>query len=491
MSPDVDPSSWEKRAVWTPRSAGVVASCRPQRDPGSGEVICEVAEAAPEEVKTWVTRVAEGYWDSGLWPLAQRREWLARLADFVEASAESLGRLDSRCTGKLLSEGVRTARSGATLLRYFAGILDEGVFHRALNSVGPSVSQWVDRLPVGVIACILPWNYPVSQACARVAMLLASGNAVILKGSELAQPPLVALAELAEQARIPEFALSVVTGGPGAGATLVGHPDVDGICFTGGVPTGIRVAAESSVSLKRTVLELGGKTPDIVLVDADLGSAVEGLIAASFRNQGQVCSAAANIFVERPRYEEFVDALAKRTERLKVGYQLAPDTDLGPVISEEAKVRIETMIQDAISSGATVLARSGGGSDLPRRGYYVPATLLADVPSTCRLASEETFGPVTVVAPFDDLEEVVHGVNASEYGLAAGVWGGYDGRATHLAQQLRAGVIWLNCHGPIPPNAPWGGFRLSGLGRLYGLDGLLAFTEARATYELTAGVSKQ
>jgi betaine-aldehyde dehydrogenase len=271
----------------------------------------------------------------------------------------------------------------------------------------------------------------------------------------------------------------VVTGGPEVGQALVDHPAVDGVCFTGGVPTGLDVARRAATSLKRIVLELGGKTPNIVCADADFDAAVAGVVGAAFRNQGQVCSAGSLLYVERPLYDRFVEAVVERAAQLRLGHQLDPASDMGPVISAAAVDRIDAMVEAARAAGATVRC---GGARPAAAGSFYPATVLADVPADARAAREEIFGPVLVAAPFDDEADVIARTNAGEFGLAAAAWTQDAERAERIRAALRVGIVWINAHGPIPRNAPWGGFRLSGLGRLYGDDGLLAFTEARSSY---------
>jgi acyl-CoA reductase-like NAD-dependent aldehyde dehydrogenase len=471
---------WSGRDRWRPEAAqGDGAGWRPQLDPALDAPFTYVLDMTPEQAAAHVARMHSEYRRAGGLAPAERAELMRRMADLVTESARDLGELDSLCTGKLHSEGERTATGGAALLRYYADRLDESPFTSEPEPVAAGVRQLIEYVPLGMVACILPWNYPLSQACARMAMLMASGNAAVFKGSELAQPPMLALEELAREAGWPAWAYSVVTGGPAVGQAIAEADEVRGICFTGGVGAGLAVAGGAASTLKRTVLELGGKTPNIVCADADFDAAVAGVSAAAFRNQGQVCSAGSLLYVERPLFQRFVEAVAERAKGLRLGHQLDPQSQMGPVISAASLARIEQVVAEARAAGATVLA---GGERPEAPGHFYPATVLADVPSGVAVADDEVFGPVLVAAPFDDEQEIIDRTNASPFGLAAAVWTRDLERAERIRSALEVGIVWVNVHGPIPRNAPWGGFRLSGLGRLYGDEGLRAFTEARSSY---------
>ncbi len=476
------PRGWLRASRWSPLHAPATqGGSRPQLDPGSGEVIGHVAEMTAAEVGRHLSAVRQAYDAGGTPSPAQRASYLSVLADRVDAAAQELGTLDSLCTGKIRSEGIRTVRGGAALLRYYAGLAADWSFRQYAEPVADNVEQLVDRIPVGLVACILPWNFPVSQACARLGMLLASGNATVLKGSELASPPLLALEQLAADAGIPPSLFSVITGAADAGRELTQSPLVDGVCFTGGIPTGIAVATAAMATLKRVVLELGGKSPNIVFADAPAQAALTAAVAAAFRNQGEVCSAGSLLLVERSIHDDFVAALATRAAALRIGHQLDESTELGPLVSRDQLQRVERLVDDGRAAGAVV--KAGGRRPEPRTGgYFYQPTVLTDVPDSTAAGTEEIFGPVVVTAPFSSEDEVIARANSSKYGLAAAIWTADAERAARLRDAIRAGIVWTNVHGPIPRNCPWGGFRYSGLGRLYGSDGLLAFTEARTSY---------
>lgn len=475
---------WSSRDSWKPRTTDATDSVwRDQIDPGSGKVLARVRDMAPLAIEEHVGRIRSHYEAAGEVSTAERAGLLKEVAAAVDASAEDLGEIDALCTGKRLADSTATARAGATVLRYYADLLDGDPFSEAPDPIQAGSRQFVDRVPVGLAACVLPWNFPLSQGCARLAMLYASGNAGIFKGSELAQPPLLALEEVVLDAGLPDWAFSVVTGGPEAGQALTEADEVDAICFTGGVPTGIAVARTAMSELKRVVLELGGKTPFVVFADADLDAALEVGLKAAFNFQGQACNAGSLLMVQAEIFDQFVERLAGQANELQIGHQLAEDTEIGPMISAAQRERVAGMVDAAVSAGARLHA--GGEAVAGNDGFYYRPTILSSVPDAVEAATDEVFGPAVIAYPFEHESEIVQRVNGSPFGLAATIWTQDRDRANRMRRALRTGQLYINSHGQIPPNVPWGGFRLSGLGRLYGLDGLYAFTEARSTFEMT------
>jgi acyl-CoA reductase-like NAD-dependent aldehyde dehydrogenase len=476
---------WSSRRQWRPDGdgGGGARRWRTQLDPGTGKPFAEVLDLTPAEATVRLEQIRASYRPDRLPSAAERAELLLTMARLVEDHADDLGELDALCTGKLRSHATGTAQAGAAILRYYAGLLDEDTYSAELPSEQPGARQFVDRLPVGLAACILPWNVPLSQGCARLAMLFAAGCAGVFKGSELAQPPLLALAELASEAGLPPWAFSVLTGGPEIGQLLTESPLVDAICFTGGISTGIAVAQAAARSLKRVILELGGKTPFVVFADADLDSALYVALSAGFGFQGQACNAGSLLMVEESVYPDFAARFAAQAAGLRIGYQLDTDTEVGPMISAAQRTRVGSLVDAALTSGARLRA-GGSATAVDSGGFFYRPTVLSDVPAGTPMATDEIFGPVVSVRSFTTEDEVISTVNNSPYGLAATVWTTSEERVDRMRASLRTGQLYVNTHGQVPRNTPWGGFRLSGMGRLYGRDGLFAFTEARQTYEL-------
>jgi betaine-aldehyde dehydrogenase len=479
---------WSDRAQWRPAGAGHDgrhggARWREQLDPGTGQPFSRVLDLDAGQAMEQVQRVHAAYRPDALPPVAERASLLSAMAAAVERNADDLGELDALCTGKLRGHAVATAQAGAAILRYYAQLLDPDPYSAVPEPDQPGARQVVDRVPVGIAACILPWNFPLSQGCARLAMLLAAGSAGVFKGSELAQPPLLALEELAREAEVPEWAFSVVTGGPDVGQALVESPLIDAVCFTGGIAAGLAVAQTAARSLKRVILELGGKTPFAVFADADLDAALEVALQAGFGFQGQACNAGSLLLVQESAYAGFLERLSSRAASLRIGYQLAESTQIGPLVSAGQRSRVAALIDDAVQAGARLHA-GGRPADGHGAGFFYQPTVLSQVPPSAALATDELFGPAVTVRPFTDEAEVVHCVNDSRYGLAATIWTSDARRAERLRTALRTGQLYVNTHGQVARNAPWGGFRQSGLGRIYGRDGLYAFTEARHTYAL-------
>ena len=471
---------WSTRPQWQADSGGA-GGWRPQLDPGTGQPFTEVLELDAVQASAQLDQIRASYHPDRLPSIAERAELLLAMSALVERHADDLGELDALCTGKLRAHATGTAQAGAAILKYYADLLAADTYTAELPADQPGARQFVDRLPVGLAACILPWNFPLSQGCARLAMLFAAGCAGVFKGSELAQPPLLALAELAAEAGLPPWAFSVVTGGPDIGRVLTQSPLVDAICFTGGISTGIAVAEAAARTLKRVILELGGKTPFVVFADADLDAAMDVALSAGFGFQGQACVAGSLLLVDEAIHQDFAAAFAARAAELKIGHQLDAGTEIGPMISAQQRSRVGSLVDAALASGARL--RSGGaaaGSD----GFFYQPTVLSDVPGDAELASEEVFGPVVNLRSFAAEDEVIRCVNDSRYGLAATVWTSSADRVDRMRATLRTGQLYVNTHGQVPRNTPWGGFRHSGIGRLYGRDGLFAFTEARQTYQL-------
>ena len=443
-------------------------------NPATEEVIAEVAEARAADIDRAVAAARAAFRD-GRWRRMnphKRSRLLWKLADLVDAHADELGLLETRDNGKPYFEARRIDVPGvAQTLRYYAGLADK-VQGDTIPVPGPFLNYTL-REPLGVVGAIIPWNFPLSMAAWKVAPALACGNTVVLKPAE--QTPLTALrfGELAAEAGFPPGVLNVVPGfGETAGAALVRHPGVDTISFTGSTEVGRIIMREAAATLKKVSLELGGKSPNVVFADADLGVAVKGASMGVFYGKGEVCAAGSRILVERAVHEEFVEGLKGLAAKATVGDPMAPTTRLGAIVSEEQLDRVMGYVEAGRQDGAKLVA-GGERVKVDGRGNFVTATVFSDVDPGMTIAREEIFGPVAAVIPFDDVEDAVAKANDSLYGLAAGVWTRDIGKAHRLAQEIDAGTVWVNTYNQYAPGSPFGGYKESGFGRDLGFHSAL------------------
>jgi acyl-CoA reductase-like NAD-dependent aldehyde dehydrogenase len=445
-------------------------------DPATGEEICQVGQGGAEDVARAVA-AAQAALDGPLRKVhaAKRSALMNALAELVKANGDELAELESLDNGKPLAAAKGDVAATVNHLRYFAGWPTK-IEGETIPVSARDVLCYTVREPVGVCGQIVPWNFPLVMAAWKVAPALAAGCPVVLKPAE--QTPLTALrlGELALEAGLPEGTLNVVTGDGETGAALVDDPGVAKIAFTGSTVVGREIGAKCGRSLKRVTLELGGKSPNIILSDADLDRAVKGSFQGIYFNSGQACNAGSRLFVARELFDQVVDGLARFAGEAKVGPGLDPDSEFGPLVSAEQFERVKGYIDSGIAEGAEAVA---GGSPENGGGYFVAPTLFTGVEDGMRIAREEIFGPVLVAMPFDGLDEVAARANDTEYGLAAGLWTRDISNAHKLAAMLKAGSVYINTWGGGDPAAPFGGYKASGIGREKGHANLDAYLETK------------
>ncbi|MFV2007163.1 MAG: aldehyde dehydrogenase family protein [Longimicrobiales bacterium] len=453
-------------------------------NPATGELLADVAAADEADVERAVeaarSALASKEW-GGISP-HRRAEILWKLADLIEANADELAEIETRDNGKPIFESRRVdLPSVVENFRYYAGLADK-IQGDTIPVSGPFLNYTL-REPVGVVGCIVPWNFPLSLAAWKVAPALACGNAVILKPAEQTPLSVLRLGELGAEAGLPPGALNVLPGfGETAGAALVRHPGVDVIAFTGSTEVGKIIMREAADTLKKVSLELGGKSPNIVLADADVEAAVRGAITGIFYGKGEVCAAGSRVLVERGIYDEFVEAFQARAERMTVGDPMGPKTRLGAIVSEAQLERVMGYIEAGRSEGAR-LVTGGERTEVDGKGNFVTATVFADVEPSMTIAREEIFGPVAAVMPFEDFDDAVTKANDTVYGLAAGVWTRDIGKAHRLASELQAGTVWINTYNQYDSASPFGGYKQSGFGRDLGYRSALEkYTQVKSVW---------
>jgi betaine-aldehyde dehydrogenase len=455
--------------------------------PATGEVIAELHAATPAIVEQAVSVAREAQKEWARRKPVERGRVLRRAADLLRERNEALAHLETLDTGKPIQETlVADAASGADALEFLGGAV--AAFNGdAIDLGGPFA--YTRREALGVCVGIGAWNYPIQIACWKSAPALAMGNAMIFKPSELTPLSALALADIYREAGLPDGLFNVVQGFGDVGSALVSHADVAKVSLTGSVPTGRKVMASAGALMKQATMELGGKSPLIVFADADLESAIGGAMLGNFYSAGQVCSNGTRVFVERPVYDRFLGRLAERTGRIVIGDPLDPATQMGPLASAGQRDKVLGNIEAGRQEGARLV--TGGG--IPRlqgleKGFYVEPTVFADVADSMRIAREEIFGPVMTVLPFEGEDEVIERANATEFGLAAGVFTSNLSRGHRVVAELQAGTCWINAYNLTPVEVPFGGVKQSGIGRENALEALRHYSQVKSVYVETGSV---
>lgn len=449
-------------------------------NPATEEVIATVAEGNEADVDHAVAaarRAFEGPWRT--MRAAERGHLLLKWADLLKRHADEIVEIESLDGGKPISATMRQDFPAAIdTLTYYAGWADK--ISGEVVSTRDDALTYTVREPVGVVAAIVPWNFPLMIGMWKLAPALACGCTVVMKPAELTSLSALRIGELALEAGIPPGVFNIVTG-PGriVGDALVNHPDVDKVTFTGSPGVGRGIMKGAASNFKRVSLELGGKSANVIFDDADLEAASKSAAAGIFFNAGQVCSAGSRVLVQENAYDEVVERIAARAKSLRMGDLLDRNTSLGPVISEKQMKSILDYVDIGQKEGATLVT---GGERVGKRGYFISPAVFADVKHEMRVSQEEIFGPVVSVIKFRDEADALRIANGTAYSLAAGVWSRDMGRVQRFAKRARAGTVWINTYGYTDVRLPWGGERDSGLGREHGTAAIENFTEPKAVW---------
>jgi betaine-aldehyde dehydrogenase len=451
-------------------------------NPANNEVIALAADGSERDAEIAIQHARRAF-DEGPWPqmrAPERAGYLFKLADLIEKHADELATLETRNNGKPLREAKYDVADAAACFRYYAGLITKPL-GQTYEVGDPTIQAMVVREPIGVCGQIIPWNYPLLMAAWKLAPGLAAGNCCILKAAEATPITAVKLFELIAEAGFPPGSAQLLLGpGPTVGQTLAASMLVDKIAFTGGTTTGRKIMTAATSNIKKVTLELGGKSPNIIFADADFDVAIEFAMFGIFAGQGEVCSAGSRLLLERKLAGRFLPRLAEATNKIVVGDGLDPKTEMGPLITRAHTERVLGYIEAGRAEGAELLCgghRLSGGE--LAKGNFVAPTIFAKTRTEMKIVREEIFGPVLVVQLFDSEEEAIRLANATIYGLAGGVFTSDQAKGLRVLRKLRAGITWLNTYHPTFNEAPWGGYKQSGIGRELGTFGLDAYLETK------------
>lgn len=453
-------------------------------NPATGERIATLARGGQVDIDLAVVaaRAAfEGEWSR--WKPRDRQKLLLRIRDLMVEHAEELALIETLDMGAPLARTRGTVQWVAQTLEFFASTTGAAGNSTAANSLPGRVMTLNHRTPIGVVGGIIPWNGPMGGQWWTLGPALATGCTCVLKPAEEASLSVLRVAEILQQAGVPDGVVNIVTGyGSEAGAALAAHRDVDKIAFTGSTETGRKIIQASASNIKRLQLELGGKSPDIVFADADLDRAVPGAAMGVFHNSGQICYSGTRLFVQRAIHDEFVERLATFTRSLKVGNGLDAGVDLGPLISARQLERVMGYVRLGDEEGARLAAGGRRLDGALAEGHFLEPTVFSQVHNDMTIAREEIFGPVISVIPFDTVEDALRLGNASDYGLAGGVWTRDLSTAHRVSQGIRCGTVWVNCYGLVDPAVGFGGWKTSGYGWKGSLEHVESYLSRKAIY---------
>lgn len=451
-------------------------------NPADGSVIARVAEGTKKDTERAIAAAKKAFYENGWGETTayERAAMLNRFADGMEANADDIARIETMNTGKALIESEYDVYDSAAILRYYAGLVTKPT-GQTYSVNDPNIHAMTVREPIGVCGLIVAWNFPISLAVWKIAPALAAGNTIVFKPSEITPLSAIKMFELMEKAGFPKGVINLVMGsGAIVGNELAESSDVDKVAFTGGIATGRKIMKAAAGNMKGISLELGGKSPNIIFADSDFDTAVDYGLYGMFYNQGEVCSAGSRILVEDTIYDRYLEALVQKAGNIKIGNGLDEGVKMGPLVSEAHMKKVLDYIELGKKEGATVAL---GGFRIVEpgfeKGFFVTPTIFTDTAPDMRIVQEEIFGPVVVIQKFHGESEAVELANNTTYGLAAGVFTQDNAKALRVIRKLRAGITWVNTYGPVYPEAPWGGYRQSGIGRELGTYGLDDYTEVK------------
>jgi aldehyde dehydrogenase (NAD+) len=454
-------------------------------NPATGTVLTQIAEASADDIDRAVDVARRAFGDrSGAWrkmSASDRGRLIWKLAEVVEKNIDELAELETLDNGKPIFESRYVDMPMvADVLRYYAGLATK-IHGETVNTLETAFTYTL-REPVGVVGLIVPWNFPLLLASWKIGPALACGNTIVWKPASLTSLTALRFGELAVEAGVPAGVMNIVTGGSEVGRTIVRHPGIDKIAFTGSTSVGKEIMRSAADTMKRVTLELGGKSPNIVCADSDLDNAVKGAITGIFYGKGEVCNAGSRLFIESKARDEFTEKLVARAKKMQPADPLDPKTRMGAIVSQQQMETVLGYIEAGKKDGAQLITGGNRVSVDGSKGFFIEPTIFADVKNDMTIAQEEIFGPVLSMITFDDVEQAVEQANRNPYGLAAAVWTRDIKKAHHISRLLKAGTVWINTYGLMDAALPFGGYKQSGFGRELGAHAIEHYTELKSVW---------